>query len=106
MTTPHFDAAVAKLEALGARRLAEIIVRSLTPAGGTSEWDSETIELVLCEYEEVLKEVGLPWVGNSGPDHEYHKAWAEIARELDYYHDYPFDNEEPDDDGGMGWSTY
>jgi hypothetical protein len=85
---PNYDDAVRRLAELGAEELAGLIVRALTPAGALAEWDSETIERVLSEFQPVLEERQIPWVGETGADGDAHLYWAVIADELGYESDY------------------
>lgn len=105
MTNPtHADAVHALASTFSGEELAGFIVRSLVPAGAHSEWEAETIEQVLGEYEGVLATAGLPWIGSTGVDGENHFFWATIAEELGYDHDYEFAEEEDDekDDDDLG----
>ena len=99
MTNPtHADAVHALASTFSGEELAGFIVRSLVPAGAHSEWDSETIEQVLGEYEGVLATAGLPWVGSTGGNDENWEFWATIAEELGYDHDFEFEDEEEDEE--------
>jgi hypothetical protein len=90
---PAFDAAARLREAdtAGTIDLAAIVVEMLAPAGGLSEWDSETIENVLSPTQAMCAAVGMPWIG-SADDAEAHRFWGEIATQLDIYTDF-----DPDD---------
>jgi hypothetical protein len=92
---PIHDETLAKLESLGAHRLAVIVLTSLLPAGSSGEWEAATIEWVLEVYEPVLKELGIPWIGNPyGPEHKF---WADLSLELGGDEDY-YDNVEEDEE--------
>lgn len=83
-TTPNTDDLRARLLA-DPGALADAFIRGATAAGAQSEWDSETIELVLDPLQAYLVRLSLPRVGTvDGTETAY---WRHIADELGIGHD-------------------
>lgn len=91
----------ARLLSVGSEVLAEAIADALTSAGALTEWDSQTIELVLEPFASIVSKAGLPWVGNTGSDPASRRYWAVEARRRGMETDIDLCTEciEPLDDG-------
>lgn len=67
-----------RLLALGSTRLISAVIDGLAAAGGEDEWDSETIELVLAPFRQIVKAVGMPWVGSTAGGIDELNAWRRM----------------------------